>query len=113
MFTVALSGVRFFSSVGLYPEEKILKNEIEIDVSVSQDVPLSQLPLFDYEKIHQILSDSVKKPALLLEDVLLRIINQLELLYPDTIIKISIKKLNPPLPGTVAYSCVLWDNTSK
>lgn len=111
MFTVSLSGVQFFVAIGMYPEELILKNNIEIDVSVSQAASIQQLPLFDYEKIYQVLKDAVQKPAILLEDLMVRIVEQLELLYPNTIIKIVIKKLNPPLPGIVNNSSVSWQNT--
>lgn len=111
MFTVSLSGVQFFVSIGMYPEELILKNNIEIDVSIRQAASVQQLPLFDYEKIYQVLKDATQKPAVLLEDLMVRIVEQLELLYPNTIIKITIKKLNPPLSGIVNNSSVCWQNT--
>lgn len=111
MFTVSLSGVQFFASIGMYSEEMILKNKIEMDVSVSQEANIHQLPLFDYEKIYQILKKAVQTPAVLLEDLMIRIVAALELLYPNTIIKIAIKKLNPPLPGIVNNSCVSWQNS--
>ena len=111
MFSVSLSGVQFFAQIGMYSEEMILKNKIEIDVSVSQAASIHQLPLFDYEKIYQVLKEAVKKPAVLLEDLMVNIVLQIELLYPNTVIKISIRKINPPLLGIVNNSSVSWQNS--
>lgn len=111
MFTVSLNGVQLNAAIGLYPEELILKNELVVNVSVSQKAEIQNLPFFNYETIYKIIVNSVIEPAKLLEEVLVRISNQLESNFPETLIEIEIKKQNPPLGGEVNFSSIRWHNS--
>lgn len=110
MFTVSLKGVHLQASIGVYAEEHILNNDLEIDLSLSKESSIGELPFFDYQTLYEILLECTSEPIPLLEDLLARIVNQVFTLFPNTFIQIEIKKLNPPLGGEVAFSSVSWDN---
>jgi dihydroneopterin aldolase len=110
MLTVSLSGVRFPAPVGLYPQEAFILNEVEIALSVSQKAAIDNLPLIDYTVLHAIAAEAVQQPAALLETLLQRIVTRIETGYPGSRIRVSVRKLNPPMEGQVDYSEVAWES---
>lgn len=110
MLTVSLSGVRFKAPVGLYPQEAYIHNEIELSLSVSREATIDELPLIDYTVLHTIASEAVSEPAALLETLLQRIVSRITSSYPDTKVRVAVRKLNPPMQGRVDYSEVKWES---
>lgn len=110
MLTVSLKGIRLYASVGLYPEEAFLKQEIEVNVSVSQKADINELPFIDYVILHNIIKEAVAEPTSLLETIVQRIVERVRTKYPDTGIKLAVRKMHPPLSGIVDYSEVLWES---
>jgi dihydroneopterin aldolase len=110
MLTVSLAGVRFHASVGLYPQEAFIFNEIEMNISVSQVADMDQLPLIDYTILHSIAANAVKEHVALLETIVQRIVRDIEAQYPGSKIKVAVRKLNPPMQGQVGYSEVQWES---
>lgn len=110
MLTVSLSGVRFSAPVGLYPQEAFTHNELEISVSVAQEAAIDSLPLIDYTVLHSIAAEAVQEPAALLETLLQRIVTRIETTYPGSRLRVSVRKLNPPMAGQVDYSEVTWES---
>ncbi|PSK88849.1 dihydroneopterin aldolase [Taibaiella chishuiensis] len=110
MLTVSLAGVRFHAAIGLYPQEAFLLNEIEMQISVSVESGIDTLPLIDYTRLHSIAAASVSEPAALLETVVQRIVTAINLEYPGSKLSVAVRKLNPPMPGTVAHSEVKWES---
>lgn len=108
MFTVALEKVRFNVPVGLYPQEAILYNDIEVNVRVSQEATLSDLPFINYAEIYTLVKAICVQPTALLETLLQQIVSQLQALYPTAQLEVSISKLNPPLGGNVAAATISW-----
>ncbi|MFT4062320.1 MAG: dihydroneopterin aldolase [Edaphocola sp.] len=110
MLTVALHGVRFHAPTGLYPQEDVLGNELEIDIEVSVPAAINELPLIDYATLHDIIGREVAAPASLLEHLLAKIANAVHAAYPQCSLKLQIKKLHPPMPGQTQWSLVRWED---
>lgn len=111
MFAVSLKGVQLYAPIGVYPEELILKNQLEFDISVIQSQSnIENLPFFNYEDIYHVIKCESQIASPLLEDLLQRIAQKLLSLFPHSKIEIEIKKHRPPLGGKVNYSSVKWAN---
>lgn len=110
MLKVALHEVKFYAYHGFYPEEQILGGRYLVNVEVSfspKKVNDKLSNTVNYEELYDILSAEMQQPRKLLETLVQEMIDQLKNKFPflDQI-KISLKKLNPPLPGEVKYSLV-------
>lgn len=111
MIKIALHEVKFFAYHGFYPEEQILGNHFLVDVEVgfkSGNIENDEISnTVNYERLHSVLTEEMKQPRKLLETLAQETISKIRSEYPFLeIIKVGIKKLNPPLPGEVKYSLV-------
>lgn len=109
---VALHGAEFFAYHGFYPEEQKLGTCFIVDIEVEFIQP-GNLSLDDlantvnYEKLYNIICEIMKVPKKLLETVAQAIIDAVKQQYNFVdVIKLTLKKANPPLGGKVAYSAV-------
>ena len=110
MLTVSLHGIRMHAPHGLYPEEHVLGNEFEIDVDVWVAANTKPWPFVDYTMIHAIVTEVFNQPGQLLEGFVQNIHSALKEHVPITEkIKVAVRKLHPPLPGTVKYSQVCFE----
>lgn len=114
--TVALKDVKCFALHGYYPEEQLIGNHFVVDLETEFtprgfDDELAQT--VNYEDLNNIILLEMKHTQKLLETVLKNIISKVIELYPfvDTI-NVSIKKLNPPMPGQIRHSFVKLSYTS-
>ncbi|QDW24959.1 dihydroneopterin aldolase [Pedobacter sp. KBS0701] len=114
--TVALKDVKCFALHGYYPEEQLIGNHFVIDLETEFtpkgfDDELEQT--VNYEDLNHIILEEMKHTQKLLETVLKNIISKVIELYPfiDTV-NVSMKKLNPPMPGQIGYSFVKLSHTS-
>lgn len=109
MLTVSLHGIKLHALIGLYPEEKIHGNNFEIDADLW--LPDAQpWPYADYTEIHSIVAATFAIPGDLLETYVYAVHSKLAERFPIAErIKVTVRKLNPPLPGKVAYSQVCYD----
>lgn len=113
MVTIALHGAEFFSFHGFYPEEQKLGSKFIIDIDVSF-IPANDLKedkignTVDYEQLYSIAERQMKQTARLIETVAQAIADQIkeQFSFADHI-RVSIKKLNPPLKGKVDYSNIV------
>jgi dihydroneopterin aldolase len=110
MLTVSIEGLQLKAPIGIYPQEAILHNEIEITMHVSQKASIDALPFIDYTQLHQIALQATAAPTPLLETVLQRIVTAIAAQYPDATCKIIIRKLHPPMPGSIHASAVQWES---
>lgn len=115
MFTIALQQLRFFAFHGVYPEERQIGGEFEVDVTISLNpvhFPVTELgQSIDYGRVYEWVKACMKQPQPLLETVgaeiatgILRKFSQAES------VKVSISKLNPPIiafEGSVAVECCI------
>lgn len=108
--TVALKDVKCFALHGFYPEEQLTGNHFIIDLEttflpIGFDDELAQT--VNYEDLNRIILEEMRNTQKLLETVLNNIINKVIALYPFVErVEVSIKKLNPPMPGQVGHSFV-------
>ncbi|RYD73629.1 MAG: dihydroneopterin aldolase [Sphingobacteriales bacterium] len=108
--TVALKDVKCFALHGYYPEEQIIGNHFIIDLDTeftSQGFDDELAQTVNYEDLNTIIREEMKNTQKLLETVLNNIISKVIELYPfvDTV-NVSMKKLNPPMPGQIGHSFV-------
>ena len=111
MLTISLHGIQLHAKVGLYPEEKIKGNDFEIDVDVWANTEKGEpLPFYDYALIHDIVVAAFNIEAELLEELVQDIHSQLKMAFPEAEkIKVSVRKLRPPLAADVRYSQVCFE----
>jgi dihydroneopterin aldolase len=110
MLTVALHGIKIYAPHGLYPEEHILGNVFETDVDIWLP-DTTPWPFADYTLIQKIVADAFLQPGLLLETFVLNIHSKLKEHFPIAEkIKVAVRKLNPPMPGEVAYAQVCYES---
>ena len=114
--TVALKDVKCFALHGYYPEEQLVGNHFVVDL-VTEFTPqgfddeLAQT--VNYEDLNYIIMDEMKHTQKLLETVLKNIISKVIELYPFVeMVNVSMKKLNPPMPGQIGHSFVKLSYTS-
>jgi dihydroneopterin aldolase len=113
MITIALHGAEFFAFHGFYPEEQKLGSKFIVDVDVSF-IPVKNLKedkignTVDYEQVYGIVDEQMKKTAKLIETVAQSIADEIKehFSFVDNI-RVSIKKMNPPLKGRVEYSNIV------
>jgi dihydroneopterin aldolase len=108
--TVALKDVKCFALHGYYPEEQLTGNHFIIDLTTEFtpegfDDELAQT--VNYEDLNSIIRTEMKNTQKLLETVLNNIILKVMEKYPFVEkIDVSMKKLNPPMPGQIGHSFV-------
>nr|WP_315423420.1 dihydroneopterin aldolase [uncultured Pedobacter sp.] len=108
--TVALKDVKCFALHGYYPEEQLVGNHFVVDLETEFtpqgfDDELAQT--VNYEDLNHIILEEMKHTQKLLESVLKNIISKVIELYPFVeTVQVSMKKLNPPMPGQIGHSFV-------
>lgn len=114
--TVALKDVKCFALHGYYPEEQLIGNHFVVDLETEFtpqgfDDELAQT--VNYEDLNSIILEEMKHTQKLLETVLKNIISKVIELYPFVeTVQVSMKKLNPPMPGQIGHSFVKLTYTS-
>ena len=113
MITIALHGAEFFAFHGFYPEEQKLGTKFIVDVEVNftplHDIREDKIGnTVDYENVYHMVCEQMKHTRKLIETVAQSIADDIKEHYSfvDSI-KVSIKKLNPPLAGRVDYSGII------
>ncbi len=109
---IGLEGMEFHAHHGVYDEERQKGTKFIVDVLVFTDAKAAEL--FDhldgtvnYEKIYKTVSDHMQQPVKLIEHLARKILDDVRsFVSKDDIIKVKIRKLNPPLSGNVSASIV-------
>lgn len=86
----------------MYEEEKRVGNEFEVDVSIACQSPkkavTSIVQTIDYAEVYRILQEEFGKRQFFIETVAMKVADKLQHQFPEIeTIKISIRKLNPPI----------------
>jgi dihydroneopterin aldolase len=96
----------------MYPEEALHGNDFEVDVDVRLPATIGEnWPLIDYARISEIVHDVVGgKTVPLLEMLVQEIFIQLRGEWPVlSHIRVTIRKMHPPMPGDVKYAQVCFE----
>lgn len=117
MLEIRLNQIKIFAHHGFYEEEALLGSDYLMDISVGiQESDLRSDALEDtlnYEGIYQICQEEMSERSSLLEHVVYRIKANLISTFPHQVsfLRISLKKLNPPLRGSVESSEVYLEQS--
>src|SRR5665213_1606294 len=112
MNTISLHGAEFFAYDGWYPEEQKLGNQFIVDIDVDFDAEKNFKEdeigsTINYEQLYEIVEEQMKQTKKLIETVARNILDDTKRKLPAAKnVRVSIKKLHPPLKGKVAYSCI-------
>jgi len=106
MITIAIEGMRFHAFVGWHEEEKVIGNEIQVDlylnVSSNQSDDDVLQKTVNYETVFDAVKLVMNERINLLETVCKKIITSVTTLSPSIEeIEVRVSKMNPPLPGRV------------
>ena len=110
MYSVSLAGLRFQCPIGLYPEEIVLENDLEINLTLKRDSNPTAAPLLDYEVVYNIVAEEVRLPESLLENLLDRIVQKIFSRFSGVGLSVEIRKWHPPFGGRSDYAAVKWEN---
>ncbi len=101
MFTIHLTGLKFFSFHGVHEEEKVLGGEYLVNAELGFDVsyPVTQLEqTIDYSKIYALIKQRMQQPSALLETVAQDLAHGMHAFDKRVVTAvISITKVNPPM----------------
>lgn len=111
MLTISLHGIKLHANIGLYPAEKINGNDFEIDVDVTANVIEERaFPFIDYAIIGELVTKIFQEDGELLETFVKKIHLAIKSTFTEADkVKVTIRKMHPPLPATVAYSQVSYE----
>ncbi|MDE7381437.1 MAG: dihydroneopterin aldolase [Muribaculaceae bacterium] len=110
--TISLKGLRFYSFIGYFEQERIIGNDFSVDLEVSfpRNTPVTDDSLEEmvsYADLYDIVKYEMNKGGKLLETVAWRIsekIKKKKRIITSGIITIS--KLHPPMTGIDGYASV-------
>ena len=113
MITVHLHHLLFNAFHGIHEEEKKLGNEYIVDASFefheNTEVIMHINDTIDYGIIYNIIKRRMGIPTPLLETIVMQIGNEIHAGYPFLkSIRISIKKMYPPIEGMQGAAGVTW-----
>lgn len=101
MLSISLKNIHLHGKHGLYESEAITGNEFEVDVTVR--LPLSaadEWPFVDYTGLYKIVEEVFSTPTRLLETLVRAIYNRVKEYAPEgAILKVAVRKMNPPIAG--------------
>ena len=117
MAVVALEGMQFFSYHGLHEEERVLGTHFILDVWIQTDIKevkvikendIEQvLGSINYALVYDVCRIQMQKPQKLLEQLIKNILLELKKQFSELqMVRIRIRKKNPPLDGQVNYALV-------
>ena len=107
MAIIALEQMRFHAKHGFYEEEQIIGGEYLVDIRLTIDhAPAANgddlFKTVNYETVYEICRIEMRKPVKLIETLAANILKNLKKAFQNLQnVKITIKKINPPLGGTV------------
>jgi dihydroneopterin aldolase len=114
MLTISLQCIRVHGPHGLYPEEAQRGNDFEVDVDVRYPAAIKdEWPLIDYARINELVHQVMKGERMpLLEMLVAEIWQRIRKEWPQVShIKVCIRKLHPPMEGTVKAAQVCFEGS--
>lgn len=105
MFKIKLNNMRFYSHIGVFPEEKHLGQNIAIDLTVTMKSSVSRDDLDEtvsYAVFYDIIRKYIEESrADLIESLAFDIVDLIKAASPDKIakVKVNVRKLQVPIEG--------------
>jgi dihydroneopterin aldolase len=102
LLTIELKKLHFFAYHGLFPEEKNIGNEFEVNLAVSILPGSGEITdvneTVNYAKLYELLKTEMQKPRELLEMLVMEITGEIHFLYGGIKkVEIEVIKLHPPI----------------
>jgi dihydroneopterin aldolase len=102
LLTIELKGLRFFGYHGLYPEERKVGTEYEVNLSVSfgstNKVIADLNETINYEALHELVKGEMMIQRDLLETFVTELCERIHISFPQIKkIELAIAKLHPPI----------------
>ena len=121
MVEIALRKLEFYAYHGVHDHEQINGNNFVVDLLVKGHYPKAVeqddlLGTVNYEKLYAIVAEEMAVPSQLLEHVAGRIVQRIRTEHLHVAqIRVTIAKLNPPLPGPCQASevTVSWQKDAQ
>jgi len=118
-YEIKLESLEFHAFHGVYDYEQQAGNTFILDLTVR--FALSRLPLQDkieeapdYQLLYHIATEEMKVPSKLLETVALSMHKKIWKSFPDALhVRVSIKKLNPPIGAPCKASVVVLESNES
>lgn len=112
MYTVKLKELKYRAGHGLYGQEVLAGNDYSVSIEVSQAVVLSTQndlsALVDYGVLKDIIDHQMAIDTPLLEDLIAKIVKDVQEAFPHVSGQISIQKHQPPFGGRCYCSEVAY-----
>lgn len=105
MYDIKINNMRFFSHIGVHPEEKILGQQLEIDlvVQIRQGIISDDVTnIISYSRFYQVVATIVKNSQVnLVETLCHEIIHEIKKinLEKNCKVKVGIRKMAVPIDG--------------
>ncbi len=101
-FTIELRNLRFFAEHGMYPEEKKVGNDFEVDLSIGSRSPKKIIQSINqtvnYVEVYRITAEVFARHHLLLETCAMEIADRIQEAFPEIEnITVTIRKMHPPI----------------
>lgn len=112
MLSISVHNILIRAPHGMYPEEAIMGNDFEVDVEVKLPVSIiDDWPLVDYARITEIVyfvmhAKTVPLLEMLVREIWMKIKEEWTEL---SLVKVSIRKLNPPMNASVKHAQVTFE----
>ncbi|TBH73953.1 dihydroneopterin aldolase [Aquirufa nivalisilvae] len=115
-YQVSWQGLRFYAYHGFFPEERILGNWYELNITISllslEEFQDNLEQTLDYSQVYQICQTIMKEPVDLLETLVEKMGSSIFHRWPHIKgIELSLSKINPPLGQSQGNSCIQWHKT--
>ena len=107
MATININNMRFYAHHGCFPEERKIGTHFSVNVSFEYDALQAATTdnidyAVNYLAVYQLVAQEMKQSSNLIEAVALRIKDKLLSAFPQMEqVRVSVRKLNPPLGGEV------------
>ncbi|HEY1113991.1 MAG TPA: dihydroneopterin aldolase [Chitinophagaceae bacterium] len=114
VITVELTGLRFFAYHGVHKEEAVLGNDFEVEAFMEQAAPGEAITAIEdtinYVAVYHILKEVMQERQALLETCVMRMADRLYKEFPRIEkVRITLRKLNPPIEGFVGKVGVSYE----
>ncbi|HRP89961.1 MAG TPA: dihydroneopterin aldolase [Edaphocola sp.] len=104
MLSVSIKNAIFNAPIGLYPQESKTGNTLSVDVTVSQEVAIHNLPFIDYTELYDCTKNIIAQNHKTLEEIVKELYLAIKLQLGNVQISIKVRKLHPPISGQVDYT---------
>lgn len=109
MSTISIERMEFFAYHGCFAEEQIIGTKFIVDIFMDVDTSKAEVSdnlheTVNYQSVYELVKEEMKTKSKLLEHVGRRILDKIEITFPEVDkSRIKIRKMNPPLGGKMNF----------